>query len=89
MDAIWDWAPLLLFVLWLALQVAAKRITGGWRVAAWVPAFALGAAFAVAVLGVLAGSNLAPIWVVLALPLCVLWLLALWLARGLFAWIAG
>jgi hypothetical protein len=90
MDALWDMGPLVLFALWLALQwLALTRMTGGWRVAAWVPAIALGAAFAIAVLGVLAGSDLAPIWVVLALPLCVVWLLALWLARGLSALVAG
>ena len=90
MDAMWSIAPLLLLVAWLALQVAAlKWVTGAWRRAALVPAFALGAAFAIAILGVLSGSNIAPIWVVLALPLCLAWLVALWLLRGLASWLAG
>ena len=76
--------PLALIAGWLALQIAALiRFRGGWQVAARVPAFAMGAAIAVALLGVAAGSNLAPIWVFLAFPLCLGWLLLLWAARGL------
>jgi hypothetical protein len=41
-------------------------------------------ALGIAVLGVLAGSDLAPIWVVLALPLCLSWIVLLWIARA--AW---
>jgi len=68
----------------IALQVLAlKRFTGGWWIAAMVPAVAMGAAIAVAVLGVAAGSNLAPIWVVFAAPPCFLWLAVLWIARVL------
>jgi hypothetical protein len=37
---------------------------------------------AIALLGVIAGSNLAPIWVVLALPLCLSWIVLLWLVRA-------
>jgi hypothetical protein len=40
----------------------------------------MGAAVAIAVLGVIAGSNLSPIWVVLALPLCISWIVLLWVA---------
>jgi hypothetical protein len=53
---------------------------GGWRAAAWLSAIAMGAAVAIAVLGVIAGSNLSPIWVVLALPLCISWIVLLWVA---------
>jgi hypothetical protein len=80
--------------LWLVgaivLQVKAlRRFEGGWWVAAWIPALAMGAAVAVAVLGTLAGSNLAPIWIVFALPLCLAWLVALWLVRAFAAWLAA
>jgi hypothetical protein len=81
--------PLLLLAGLVAQWLALRRFTGGWRIAAWVPVVTLGAAVAVAVLGVLAGSNLAPIWVVFALPLCLLWLAGLWLLRGLAALVAG
>ena len=60
-------------------------VAGAWRLAAWVPVAAMAAAVAVAVLGSLAGSNLAPIWIVFALPLCLVWLAGLWLLRGLAA----
>jgi len=74
---------LLLAVAWLTLQaVSLLGLRGRWRLAAWVPLIVMGAAFATAVLGGLAGSNLAPIWVILALPVCLLWLLALWLLRA-------
>jgi hypothetical protein len=66
---------------WLVLQVAALAVfRGGWRAAAWLSAIAMGAAVAIAVLGVIAGSNLSPIWVVLALPLCISWIVLLWVA---------
>jgi hypothetical protein len=80
--------------LWLiagiVLQVRAlRRFEGRWRAAAGIPALAMGAAVAVAVWGSLAGSNLAPIWIVFALPFCLAWLAALWLARVLAAWLAA
>lgn len=68
---------------WLILQVAAIwRFDGGWRTAAWIPAAAMALAISIAVLGVLAGSDLAPIWVVLALPLCLFAIALLWLAKA-------
>jgi hypothetical protein len=89
MDWTWNLAGLLVLVLGVVLQLLAlRRMSGGWRVAAWVPAFALSAAVAIAVLGVIAGSDLAPIWVVLALPLCLFWLLGLWVIRGLACWLS-
>lgn len=88
-DAIFDLffaaMPLLLIGGIVAQWLALRRFEGGWRLAAWVPVAVMGAALAVAVLGVAAGSNLAPIWVVFALPVCLLWLAGLWLARGLAA----
>ena len=42
-------------------------------------------AIAVGVLGGLAGANMAPMWIVVALPLCTLWIVALWAARGVAA----
>ena len=75
--------PVLIVVALVAQWQALKRFEGGWRLAAWVPAAAMGGAVAVAVLGALAGSDLAPIWIVFALPLCLLWLAGLWLARGI------
>jgi hypothetical protein len=81
--------PVLLIAGLVAQWQALRRFEGGWRLAAWVPVAAMGAALAVAVLGVLAGSNLAPIWVVFALPPCLLWLAGLWLARGLAAFVRG
>jgi hypothetical protein len=73
----------------IVMQVRAlRRYRGGWRIAAWVPALAMAAALAVAVLGGLAGSNLAPIWVVFALPPCFVWLTALTVAHGAWGWAA-
>lgn len=68
---------------WLILQATALwRMRGRWRVAAWIPLAAMLLAIAIAVLGGLAGSNLAPIWVVLALPVCLIWLATLWILRA-------
>jgi hypothetical protein len=70
---------------WLTLQLAGLALLrGGWRIAAWICAGIMGAALAVAILGVLGGSNLAPIWGVFALPVCLAWMVVLWLVRGLW-----
>lgn len=68
--------------------VALWRFQGPWRKAALVPAGAMALVIGVAALGGLSGSNLAPIWVIFAMPVCLLWILALWLARAL-AWAFG
>jgi hypothetical protein len=74
--------PLFLIGAVVLQIVALRNFTGGWRVAALVPVWTMGAAVAVAVLGVLAGSDLAPIWVVLALPPCFLWVFGMWVLRA-------
>jgi hypothetical protein len=81
--------PLLLLGGLVAQWQALRRFEGGWKLAAWVPVAVMGATLAVAVLGVMAGSNLAPIWVVFALPPCLLWLAGLWLLRAIAAVLAG
>ena len=71
--------------VWLSLQILALwKMRGRWRKAAWLSAAAMGLAIGVAVLGGLAGSNLAPIWVVFALPVCLLWIALLWIVRGIY-----
>lgn len=70
--------------IWLIPQgLALYLFKGGWRIAAWVSAGAMILALTVGILGGLAGSNLAPIWVVFALPLCAIWITALWIVRGI------
>lgn len=72
---------------WLVLQgLALWLLQAWWRKAAWLSAAVMGLAVVVATLGVLAGSNIAPIWVVFALPVCLVWILALWITRGV-AWL--
>ena len=72
------WVVLNTFALWL--------FEGMWRKAAPVPAAIMVAALAIAVLGVIGGSNLAPIWVVFAIPVCLVLTVCLWIARGI-AWV--
>lgn len=68
---------------WLFLQIAALVVMrGAWRTVATVPAFAMTLAIAFGVLGAMAGGSMAPMWIVVALPFCMLWLILLWLARG-------
>lgn len=81
--------PLLVLAGLVAQWQSLRRFEDGWRVAAWVPVTGMGVAVAVAALGVMAGSNLAPIWIVFALPLCLLWLGALWLLRAVAALARG
>jgi hypothetical protein len=88
-DGLFVALPVLLVGGLVAQWQALRRFEGGWKLAAWVPVAVMGVALAVAVIGVAAGSNLAPIWVVFALPPCLLWLAGLWLARGLAALVRG
>jgi hypothetical protein len=68
---------------WFALQGLARwQLEGWWRNAAGLYAAVMGLAIIVATLGVLAGSDIAPIWVILALPVCLAWVVLLWVARG-------
>jgi len=62
------------FSLWL--------LDGGWRMAAWVPAVVMFVVFVIGVAGGLAGSNIAPLWIVLAMPACIGWLVVLLGAWG-------
>jgi len=72
--------------VWLGLQILAHwKMQGRWRKAALLSAGVMALAVAVAALGVAAGSNIAPIWVVFALPVCLLWIVLLWAVRGI-AW---
>jgi hypothetical protein len=83
LDGFFAAMPLLLLGGVAAQWLALRRLEGGWKLAAWVPVATMGAAFTVAAIGVMAGSNLAPIWVVFALPMCLLWLAGLWLLRAI------
>jgi len=74
---------------WLVLQVLAVwTLRGMWRKAAWLSAAVMVLALVVATLGVLSGSDLAPIWVVFATPVCFAWIVLLWIVRGV-AWAIG
>lgn len=89
MYALLEEYAMLVPTVWLVLQVAALWIMrGGWRIAAWIPAGAMALALAVAALGVMDGSNLAPIWVVIALPVVLAWIMVLWVVRGI-VWAFG
>src|SRR3546814_17623090 len=68
---------------WLVLQVLAVwKLRGMWKKAAWLSGITMALALVVAILGVLSGSNLAPIWVVFAMPVCLLWIVSLWPVSG-------
>lgn len=74
-------------IVWLILNTLALWLfEGAWRKAALVPAAIMVIASAVAMLGGLGGSNLAPIWVVFAIPVCFVLTICLWIARGV-AWV--
>mgnify|MGYP006284040469 CR=1 FL=1 len=73
---LWFTAVPLLYLVLQGFGLFARRepLRTGARICAAI----MGAVVAFAVLGGLAGSNLAPIWVVFALPVLTLALLALW-----------
>ena len=65
---------------YIAAQIwALKRLDGRWRVAAWVPAFVMGAALIFSLFALSRGSNLWPIWLILLAPLALIWLAVLML----------
>jgi hypothetical protein len=67
----------------LVLQVLAFRwLSGGWRLAAMLPAGLMGLAVIHAMLALASGSNLWPILIILGVPPAFLWLAALLLLRG-------
>ena len=66
---------------YLALQALAFwRMRGRYGIAFWLPVGAMALVYLAALLGALAGSNLAPIWVVFASPLALIYVIVL-LAR--------
>lgn len=68
--------------LWLILNVAAlMRFNGMWRTAAFVPAAIMALAIGVTVLAILGDSNIAPIWLIFAMPLCLAMIGLLWAIR--------
>ena len=70
--------------VWLLINgLALWSFERAWRKAALVPVAIMALALAVAVLGVASGSNLAPIWVFLALPVCLVLSILLWVAKGI------
>jgi hypothetical protein len=54
---------------------------GGWRKAALVPLILMVPALALVILGVLAGSNIAPIYLIFTAPLATLYFIGLFVAR--------
>ena len=69
-------------VLWLLLNGAAlMRFNGLWKTAALIPAALMALATGVTALAVLDGSNLAPIWLIFALPVCLAMIGLLWAIR--------
>lgn len=78
----WVWYFLGGAALWLFLNaVALRRFSGWWRTAAFVPAALMALATGVTVLAALDGSNLAPIWLILAIPFCLALTGMLWTIR--------
>jgi hypothetical protein len=70
-------------VTYMVLQTLSLwLLKGGWRLAAWVPAATMAVAIVVGVVGGLAGSNIAPMWIVLSMPGCIGWLVVLLGAWG-------
>jgi hypothetical protein len=77
----WNVFALLLFAAtpaYLALQAFAFwRMRGRYGLAFWLPVGAMALVYLVALLGAMAGSNLAPIWVVFASPLALIYVIVL------------
>ena len=61
----------------LAQAFAFWRLRGRYGRAFWIPVWAMALIYLVALLGLLAGSNLAPIWVVFASPLALIYVIVL------------
>jgi hypothetical protein len=78
-----DWLYVSVTGAYILLQALALwLLEGGWRAAAWVPAAIMTVAVVAGVSGGLAGSNIAPVWIILAMPGCIGWLVVLLGAWG-------
>ncbi len=74
---------LLIAIVWLLLQLLALIfLKGPWRIAASRSGGVMLLPVAVGLLGGRAGSSLAPIRIVIALPLCTIRILGVWIAHG-------
>jgi heme A synthase len=77
----WDVFGMLVFACtpaYLLVQAFAFwRMRGRYRLAFWLPVGAMALVYLAALLGVMAGSNLAPIWVVFASPLALIYVIVL------------
>lgn len=77
----WNVFAMLLFACtpaYLALQAFAFwRMRGRYTLAFWLPVGAMALVYLLALLGAMAGSNLAPIWVVFASPLALMYVIVL------------
>lgn len=71
-------------LLYLVLQLASLiLLRGRWRLAAWMCAAVMALAIIIGMLGGYGGSNTAPLWIVLALPILAVVLAILLVVRGI------
>ena len=54
-------------------------MTGKWRIAAFVPLIIFLLALGLLIVGIFMGANLAGVYLVMAIPLCVVYILLLWI----------
>jgi hypothetical protein len=71
-------------LLYLVLQLASLvLLRGRWRIAAWICAGVMALAIIVGLLGGYGGSNIAPLWIVIALPILAVVLAIMLVVRGI------
>ncbi|MEM7463377.1 MAG: hypothetical protein AAF362_11945 [Pseudomonadota bacterium] len=72
-------------IAYLAGQGAAFYfMTGRWRIAASIPFVIFLLALGLLIIGIFMGANLAGVYLVLAIPLCLLYIVLLWIAFTVF-----
>jgi hypothetical protein len=89
-DPVGDAVVSLIFLMvpgyFIAQALGAYFLRGGWRKAALVPLVLMAPAVVVTILGILSGSNLAPIYLVFVAPLAMIYLMVLFAARAVSHW---
>ncbi len=76
--------PAALIAYLLGQGSALYFMTGKWRIAAAIPLAIFLLALGLLIIGIFIGANLAGVYLVLAIPLCLLYIVFLWIAFTIF-----
>ncbi|MGI9399911.1 MAG: hypothetical protein ACR2O0_01540 [Rhizobiaceae bacterium] len=81
--------PLMLVAYLVGQGAALYLMAGKWRIAAYLPLIIFLLALGLLIIGMFMGANLAGVYLVLAIPLCLAYLVLLWVAWLVVRWLGN